>query len=149
MEAREFYRNAGGEIKEFEKFSGDVGVGYKIRYKKKIKEIDVQLFGLVSGDFSPLHFDQEVAKKTKFGERVVHGMLTTSLISAALARIPGLVVILETYFRYVSPVRIGDEVVVEGNIIEADTERSRYKIEIMCSIGNRKAVEGWAKIIIW
>jgi len=50
-------------------------------YEKRITEVDVAFFGLVSGDLNPLHFDEELASRTKFGGRVVHGALTTSLVS--------------------------------------------------------------------
>ena len=149
MDIKNLYINMGGEIKRFEKFGGKLEEGYEFSYKKRIADIDVQLFGLISGDFSPIHFDENVALKTKFKGRVVHGMLTTSLISAALARLPGLVVILETYFVYTAPVRIGDEVEVKGIIQEADLKKNRYKINIDCLVNEKKVVEGWVKILVW
>lgn len=149
MDIKKLYKDIGGEVKEFEKFSGDVDKGYRFYYEKKITEADIQLFGLVSGDFSPVHFDEQIASKTRFGGRVAHGMLTASFVSAALARMPGLVIILETYFKYVAPVRIGDRVKVEGMVREADPEKKRYKVDITCSVQTKKVVEGWANIIIW
>jgi 3-hydroxybutyryl-CoA dehydratase len=146
---KDMYTSTGGEIKEFEKFEGKLEKGYNFSYEKRVTEIDVQLFGLISGDFSPIHFDESIALKTKFKGRVVHGMLTTSLISAALARLPGLVVIIETHFVYTAPVRIGDKVEVKGVVEEAEPERKRYKINLVCLANNRKVVEGWAKILIW
>jgi 3-hydroxybutyryl-CoA dehydratase len=141
------YSGAGGELKEFEKFGGEFEVGARITYEKKLTEADVIFFGLVSGDLNPVHFDEEVAAKTRFGGRVVHGMLTTSLVSAAVARIPGTVVLLEEGFRYVAPVRIGDTVRVEGVISER--EKNRYKIEVRCSVGERVVAEGHVKILVW
>lgn len=148
MDIKSLYASIGGEIKEFEKFGGKVEEGYSFSYKKKITEADIQLFGLISGDLSPIHFDEEIASKTKFKGRVVHGMLTISLVSAAIARIPGLVVILESYFKYISPVRVNDEVIVEGIITEAHT-KSKYKIEIVCKVAEREVVKGWVKAVIW
>ncbi len=149
MDIEKLYINMGGEIKRFEKFGGKLEEGYEFFYKKRVAEVDVQLFGLISGDFSPIHFDENVALQTRFKGRVVHGMLTTSLISAALARLPGLVVILETYFVYIAPVRIGDEVEIKGVIQEADSEKNRYKINIDCFVNEKKVVEGWVKVLIW
>ena len=146
---KELYKNRGGEIKEFEKFKGKLDEGYRILYEKRVTEIDIELFGLVSGDFSPVHFDEEVASKTRFKGRVAHGMLTTSLVSAALARMPGLVIILETYFSYTAPVRIGDRVKVEGLVIKADHDKKRYKLDIVCSVEGKRVVNGWANILIW
>ncbi len=147
MKIEEFYKEMGGEIKEFEKFGGKLEKGYEFSYEKKIEDVDVRLFGLISGDLNPIHFDEDVASKTKFKGRVVHGMLTTSLISAALARLPGIVVLLETHFLYKAPVRIGDRVKVKGIVEEA--EKNRYRISISCLVGEREVAEGWARILVW
>ncbi|MDI9646165.1 MAG: MaoC family dehydratase [Archaeoglobales archaeon] len=147
MELEEVYRKLGGEVKKFEKFSGQLDVGYEITYEKRITEADVYLFGLISGDFNPIHFEEEFAKKTRFGGRVAQGMLTTSLVSAAVARIPGIVVLLETYFKYTAPVKIGDLVRIQGTVVEK--EKNRYKLNIKCAVEDRLVAEGWVKILIW
>lgn len=141
------YSKMGGEIKEFKKFEGTLDVGYKIVYEKKITDADVKLFGLVSGDLNPVHFDDEFASKTKFGGRVIHGMLTTSLVSAAVARMPGTIVLLENFFKYTSPVRPGDLVRVEGVVVEK--ERSRFKVDVKCLVDGKVVAEGYVKILAW
>ncbi|MDK2796162.1 MAG: 3-hydroxybutyryl-CoA dehydratase [Archaeoglobaceae archaeon] len=146
-ELKGLYLKLGGDYKDFKKLSGEINLGFKFSFSKKISEADVQLFGLVSGDMNPLHFDEEYAKNTKFGGRVVHGMLTTSLISTALAMLPGTVVLLETYFRYTSPVKIGDLVTAECEIVEK--EKNRVKVNVVCRVGEKIAAEGWAKVLIW
>ncbi len=147
MNITEIYCREGGELKEFKKFSGEIDVGYKIEYEKKLEEIDVLMFALLSGDFNPIHFDEVLASKTKFSGRVVHGMLTTSLISAAVARMPGIVVLLENHFKYTRPVRIGDTVRVEGVVVEK--EGKKYKVNFKCSVGKTLVAEGLVKIAIW
>ncbi|MEM4524669.1 MAG: MaoC/PaaZ C-terminal domain-containing protein, partial [Archaeoglobaceae archaeon] len=108
---------------------------------------DVNLFGLISGDMTPIHFDENFAKQTKFAGRVVHGMLTTSLVSTAVAMLPGIVVLLETNFNYLAPVRIGDVVNVECEIVER--EKNRYKVKVECKVDEKKVVDGWVRILIW
>lgn len=141
------YLKLGGDYKEFKKLSGSPDVGYKFNFSKKITEADVQLFGLVSGDMNPIHFDEEFAKRTRFGGRVAHGMLTTSLVSTALAMLPGTVVLLETNFRYTAPVRIGDLINVECEI--AEREKNRFKVSVVCKVADKVVADGWAKILIW
>ncbi|MCS7122235.1 MAG: MaoC/PaaZ C-terminal domain-containing protein [Archaeoglobaceae archaeon] len=141
------YSKLGGELKDFKKFEGEVDVGYRIVYEKKIEDVDVKFFGLVSGDLNPVHFDDSFASKTRFGGRVVHGMLTTSLVSAAVARIPGTIVLLENFFKYTSPVRPGDLVKVEGVVVEKD--RNRFKIDVKCLVKDKVVAEGYVKILIW
>lgn len=146
-ELKGFYLKLGGDYKDFKKLSGEVDIGFKFRFSKRISEADVQLFGLISGDMNPIHFDEEYAKNTKFGGRVVHGMLTTSIVSTALAMLPGTVVLLETDFKYTYPVKIGDTVTAECEVAEKD--RNRFKVNVVCMVGERKVAEGWAKILLW
>lgn len=146
-ELKGLYLKLGGDYREFKKLSGEVDVGFRFSFSKKISEADIQLFGLVSGDMNPIHFDEEFAKRTKFGGRVAHGMLTTSLVSTALAMLPGTVVLLETSFKYTSPVRIGDLVTAECEVVER--EKNRLKVNAVCKVGDKVVAEGWAKILLW
>ncbi|MEM1578368.1 MAG: MaoC family dehydratase [Archaeoglobaceae archaeon] len=146
-ELKGLYSKLGGDFKEFKKLSAKIDVGFKFGYSKRIGEVDVQFFGLLSGDMNPIHFSEDFAKQTKFGGRVVHGMLTTSLVSTAVAMLPGIVVLLETNFRYVAPVRIGDFVTVECEIVEK--EKNRYRVKVACKVAEKVVAEGWAKILIW
>ncbi len=146
-ELKGIYSKKGGELKPFEKFEGEVKEGYRIEYEKTLNEIDLAFFGLASGDLNLVHFDEEFASKTKFGGRVVHGMLTTSLVSAAVARMPGTIVLLEQSFRYIFPVRIGDTVRVEGVVTEVI--KNRCKVDVKCFVDDRVVAEGWVRVLIW
>ena len=77
--------------------------------EKQLTPDDVIAFAGISGDHNPLHLDDEFAKKSIFGERIAHGMLTASHISAALNSLagPGWIYVSQSlYFR--APVKIGD-----------------------------------------
>ncbi len=143
----EFYTRSGGEAVKFEKFGGNVDIGYRIEYEKKIQDVDVCFFGLASGDLNPVHFDEKVAASTRFGKRVVHGMLTTALVSAAVARMPGIVVLLESCFRYKKPVYLGDTVKVVGEVVEQDG--SRYRLNIRCMVGENLVADGHVVVMLW
>ncbi len=126
-----------------------VGVGYKTSFTKKIEYSDVYMFSLISGDWNPIHHDEDYAKRTKFGKRVVHGMLTSSLISNALALIPGKVVLVEANMRYLKPVFIGDTVTAEAEIVD-ELPRGRYKVKTICkNQRNDVVVDGECVILIW
>lgn len=60
-------------------------VGDTIRTPIKITEKMVQQFAEMSGDFNPVHMDDEYAKNTRFGKRIAHGMISAALISRVLA----------------------------------------------------------------
>lgn len=144
---KESYLDEGGEIKEFEKQTGKLDIGYKINYSKRITEADVFAFGLISGDWNPIHFDDDFASKTKFGRRIAQGMLTTSLVSAAVARMPGIILLLETKFQYLNPVYVGDLVKVEGKVLEK--VKNRYCVEINCFVGDKIVASGQVKLLVW
>jgi len=51
----------------------DYRVGDTARFTKTITETDSALFAAVSGDYYPIHFKEELAKRTRFGGRIAHG----------------------------------------------------------------------------
>ncbi len=55
---------------------GKFCVGDKASSTKSFTEDDVQTFARISGDTNPIHVDKEYAKTTRFGQPVVHGILT-------------------------------------------------------------------------
>jgi len=61
-----------------------LAVGDAAESRKTISESDVYLFAGITGDFNPMHVDEEFAKGTKFGARVAHGPLTFSLCAGLL-----------------------------------------------------------------
>lgn len=150
-ELRRIYENACGDAKYY-----DIGklrkieVGMRLKYVKKICELDVLMFGVMSGDFNPIHFDRSVAAKTKFGEPVAHGLLTASLISAMLSKLPGIPVLLNCSLSFKAPVKIGDVVEVEGEVAERDQmKRNRFTIRVTCKVEGKVVVEGNTKVLIW
>ncbi|WP_254538881.1 MaoC family dehydratase [Halomarina litorea] len=97
----------------------DVAVGVTVRFSKVVTDADVHGFGLVTGDTSRLHFDETYAEGTRFGGRVVHGLLTAGVVSAALARLPGTAVYLSQTTEFLAPVRVDDELTGVCEVVEA------------------------------
>jgi 3-hydroxybutyryl-CoA dehydratase len=68
----------------------DLEVGQTATFAKTITEADIVLFAGASGDNNAVHINEEFAQTTQFKGRIAHGMLTASVISAAIAgRLPG------------------------------------------------------------
>ncbi|ABZ93599.1 Acyl dehydratase [Leptospira biflexa serovar Patoc strain 'Patoc 1 (Ames)'] len=90
----------------------EIQMGEKASFTKTISESDVYLFAGISGDFNPLHVDEEYAKKTIFGTRIAHGGLAASLLAPVLGmKLPGLgTVALETTTKFRKPVYFGDTI---------------------------------------
>ncbi|WP_137288752.1 MaoC family dehydratase [Natronorubrum halophilum] len=108
--------------------AAQISVGDTVTFEKALSEDDVRAFAHVSGDTNRLHLDDEFASKTRFGERIVHGTLVSGLISAALARLPGLTIYLSQDLEFSGPVGIGDRVSARVEIVE-DLGNDQYRLE--------------------
>jgi 3-hydroxybutyryl-CoA dehydratase len=127
----------------------ELELGMQAAFEKKVTQAEVVQFGDISGDLNPAHFDEEFARGTRLGERVVHGMLTASLVSAVLGtRLPGpgcLFVSQTTHFK--APVRAGDTVSVQATIVRLDDQRQFAEFETRCSVDQITVLEGSA--LVW
>jgi 3-hydroxybutyryl-CoA dehydratase len=87
-------------------------IGQRATFTKTVTESDVTTFAGLIGDFNPIHVDAEYARKSRFGRRVAHGMLTGGLISAVLGnKLPGPgTIYLSQQIEFLAPVFIGDTI---------------------------------------
>jgi 3-hydroxybutyryl-CoA dehydratase len=89
---------------------------------RTITEADIANFGGVIGDYNPLHFDAEYAKKTMFGQRIAHGMLTlsfaTGLANQLGTNLNTILAFRGLEFTFKAPVFIGDTIHVELEVVE-------------------------------
>ena len=89
---------------------------------RTITEADVVNFAGLSGDYNPIHTDEEFAKKTPNGGRIVHGALVFS-ISSGLRNLTGLgegttIAVMEVTTRYTKAVHIGDTISCHVEVLE-------------------------------
>ncbi|MFQ5996427.1 MAG: MaoC family dehydratase [Dehalococcoidales bacterium] len=111
-----------------------LNIGDKASLTKQITESDVLRFAEVTGDKNPIHIDPEYARQTRFGERIAHGMLTASLISAVLGSHfpgPGNIYVSQS-LAFKAPVKLGDVIEAEVEIIEKIPERNRVRLRTVC-----------------
>jgi len=97
-----------------------LAVGDRGRLTKVLSEHDVCSFADASGDRNPVHLDDDYARASIFGGRVVHGILTAGLISAVLGGvIPGLgTIFTELHIKFLKPVYLGEQVTAEAIVTE-------------------------------
>jgi acyl dehydratase len=96
-------------------------VGDSARRTRRVSDRDIELFTELTGDRNPLHYDEEVARRSRFGGIVVQGGVTTGLLNAVGAEdLPGPgSVFLHTDWSFKAPVRPGDEITAEVEVLEA------------------------------
>jgi 3-hydroxybutyryl-CoA dehydratase len=129
----------------------EIEIGQKRNFSVKITESMVNEFAKISGDFNPLHMDEQYAKSTKFGRRVCHGMLLASFFSKMIGMyLPGknsLYFLQTLNFRL--PCFINDEIIVEGEVTQ--TSIASRIIELKTTIYNQEGkclVDGTAKVMM-
>jgi acyl dehydratase/CBS domain-containing protein len=122
------YENVGWETEYVCEDDDCVLVGDTVRFSKDLTDEDVFDFATVTGDTNRLHLDEGYAVETRFQRRIAHGVLTVGVVSAALARLPGLVIYLSQQASFVGPVDIGDRVTAECRVIE-DLDGDRYRLQ--------------------
>ena len=131
------------------KYFEDLEIGMSESSEHVITEEAVQTFAEVSGDFNPLHMDEEYAKGTIFKGRVAHGALTASFISGILGnQLPGPgAIFTDLAMQFKRPVRIGDTVVATAEISAKEEKGSRITLAVVCRVNGKPVVEGEAKVV--
>lgn len=129
----------------------DIKLGLKEKFMITVTEEMVNDFAQLSGDCNPLHMDNNYASSTKFGNRICHGMLLASFFSRLVGmHIPGKN---SLYFsqtlKFISPCFIGDEVLVEGEVLDKSdaTKIITLKTTILNNFG-KCLVDGQAKVLL-
>jgi len=119
----------------------ELSIGDKAYFQKTITETDVYLYAGITGDLNPAHINQVEAEKTMFQGRIAHGMLTAGLVSAVIGmQLPGPgSIYLGQELKFMAPVRMGDTIKAEVEIIEKLDEKNRIKLNTICT--NQNGVE--------
>src|SRR5437773_11698453 len=129
----------------------DVKVGDEFAIDRQITDDLVRAFAELSGDHNPIHLDEEFAKRTRFGRRIAHGMLSGAFISAVL----GLefkerkIVYLSQTMKFTAPVFLGDTVTATATVTNIREDRGIVTLETICTNQNGDTlVKGEAVIMI-
>lgn len=113
---------------------GEISIGDKSSYSRTVSEADVVLFGGVSGDLNPAHFNEEYSKDTMFKGRIAHGMLSASYISTVLGmQLPGPgTIYLSQELKFTAPVKFGDTITATAEVIDKIEDKNRITLETIC-----------------
>ena len=128
----------------------EIGIGMAASFTKTITETDVVLFAGLSGDFNPMHTNEEFAKLTPFGTRIAHGTLPLSLIAQVLGmQLPGLgTVALEINTRFRKPTYFGDTITARAEVVEKLEAKRRVRLALAwTNQKGERVAEGEAVVI--
>ncbi len=126
----------------------DMHVGMTASFAKTITEADIVLFAGASGDNNAMHINEEFAATTPFKGRIAHGMLSASVISAAIAnRLPGPgTIYMKQTLEFRAPVRAGDTVYATVTVREMQPEKKRVVLETICTVRGAVVITGQALV---
>ena len=127
----------------------DLTVGMTASFAKTITEADIVLFASASGDNNAVHINEDFARQTQFKGRIAHGMLTASVISAAIAnKLPGPgTIYLGQNLRFKAPVRPGDTVQATVTVRDITPEKRRVTLSTVCTVAGNVVIEGDALVM--
>jgi len=129
----------------------EIKIGEVAEYKRTITEDDIEKFAMVSGDYNPVHMNEEYAKKTLFEGRIAHGMLSASFISTVLAQeLPGPgSIYLSQNLIFKKPVRIGDTIITRVQVFQKLDDKKKIKLKTTCTNQDETTViEGEALVLV-
>ena len=129
----------------------DIKIGQSKNFQIVINEELVESFAKVSGDFNPLHMNEEYAKNTKFGKRICHGMLLASFFSRLVGMyLPGVnALYFSQNLNFVNPCYVGDNVTIVGEVIDKSEATKIIKLKTIVKDEQEEIlVEGTAQVIV-
>jgi len=128
----------------------DLRVGMRETLMKTVMNEDVIGFATLSGDHNPIHLSEHFARKTRFGERIAHGLYTASLISTVLGMYlpgPGAVYLSQT-LNFRGPVKIGDVVSIVVTVAELVADGRRCTLKCECLVDGKVVLDGEARVMV-
>jgi 3-hydroxybutyryl-CoA dehydratase len=127
----------------------EIEMGMVRSLRKVVTDEDIEMFAQVSTDRNPVHLDDDYAQDTIFEGRIAHGMLTAGLISAVIGeQLPGHgTVYMGQTLKFLAPVRPGDTVEAEVEVIDIDYAKRRVQLATRCLVDGKKVLVGEATVL--
>jgi acyl dehydratase len=125
-------------------------IGQTARRTRRVTARDIELFTELTGDRNPLHYDETAAVRSRFGSLIVQGGVTSGLLNAVVAEdLPGPgSVFLHVDWSFKAPVRPGDEITAEVEVLEARADKPITRLRTTITNGDGTVVlDGTA--LVW
>ncbi len=128
----------------------DIKIGDYISMDFIVEEKHIKQFAEATGDFNPVHIDENYASSTIFQKRIAHGVLLSGIVSGMLGmNLPGIGTIArDMYSKFMKPVYIGDKLTVTSTVTEIKEKLNLCKIEFIVKNQDNTIVgKGYATVI--
>ncbi len=112
----------------------EMTIGMAAERTRVVSDELVRAYAELTEDFNPLHVDDEIANKSRFGGRIAHGMLSAGLVSAVLGMdMPGPGALwLTQSIKFTRPVMVGDTLTTRVEVIELMPAKRRARLATTC-----------------
>lgn len=119
-----------------------IKIGDSFSRSRHVTDELIRAFAEVSGDYNPIHLDEEFAKNTRFGRRIAHGMLSGAFISGVLGYefAERKVVYLSQTLKFTAPVYIDDTVTTTATVTAIREDKNIVTLDIACINQNDETV---------
>ena len=127
-----------------QRYFEDFAVGDRFRSPSRtLTDAHFLFFAGMTGDNHPIHYDDEYGKKTRYGRRVAHGLLLTSLTAVGASTLApvieeSIVAFVEQSTRFRAPVFIGDTIRPEHEVVALERKRSAGLLTLRVSLRNQQ-----------
>ncbi len=129
----------------------DIEINDEIKFTIQITEKMIESFAEISGDYNPIHTNQEYASKTDFGKKICHGMLLASFFSQLVGMyIPGKnALYFSQSLNFRKPCFINDKITIIGIVIEKKLSTKMIKLKtVIKNLKDEIIVDGEAKVLV-
>ncbi|MEB6680157.1 MaoC family dehydratase [Acinetobacter lwoffii] len=128
----------------------NIKIGDKVELVRQFSIEDVTQFSKLSGDINPVHLDEEYAKKTMFGQRIVHGALLTSMFSTIFAnQLPGPgCIYLKSENKFLKPIYLEQQVLFQVEVENIIFDKKRVIFKTVAETNNQICIIGSAELYI-
>jgi acyl dehydratase len=140
-----------------QRYFEDFQVGDRFRSPSRtLTDAHFLFFAGMTGDNHPIHYDDEHAKGTRFGRRLAHGLMLTSMTAVgasplALQIEASIVAFVEQSCRFLAPAFIGDTIRPEHEVVALDRKRSAGLVTLRVTLTNQRGetvLEGQHRYLI-
>ncbi|MGE3467154.1 MAG: MaoC family dehydratase [Pyrinomonadaceae bacterium] len=116
----------------------DIRIGDSFSTEREVTDELIRQFADVSGDYNPIHLDEDFAAKTQFGRRIAHGALSGAFISAVLGHefAERRIVYLSQTLKFIAPTFIGDTITARATVTKIREDRGIVFLETVCTNQN-------------